>query len=52
MFTPMKFKANEINKCYVSSFISFIFSIFSFFNKTLWNSVFKDAVFPGFCGVY
>ena len=52
MYTQMKFKTNHFDQCSFISFVSFIFSIFSFFNKTLWNSVFKDAVFPGFCGVY
>ena len=47
MFTHLKFKTSEFNKCAFTSFISFIFSIFQLNTY----GVFDDA-FPGICGVY
>lgn len=44
MYTPMKFKVKNFSKCNNSSFISFIFSLFTF-NNELWISVVGDAVF-------
>ena len=48
MFTLLKFKTNDFNKCKFNSFISFIFS---FVNIGFFHSVCNNDVIHGICGV-